>query len=120
MRPSPLLFDGAQLHFTFPASFAVMPTQTLLCGYSETGVPYTLQFMSADYSSLHCAGSAMHTNRLPSDMTDVRQCSLIESLVTHRVIPLGQQNNAVRIETVFDECLDRVDDFLCVEIDNSN
>ncbi len=39
------LFAAVQMYFTIPADFAGTPALTVPCGFSETGVPYALQFM---------------------------------------------------------------------------
>jgi amidase len=39
------VFDAVQMFCTIPADFAGTPTLTLPCGFSEEGLPYSLQFM---------------------------------------------------------------------------
>ena len=39
------VFDAVQMFCTIPADFAGTPTLTLPCGFSEKGLPYSLQFM---------------------------------------------------------------------------
>ena len=39
------VFEGVQMQFTIPANFAGTPTLTVPCGFSESTLPYTLQFM---------------------------------------------------------------------------
>jgi len=39
------LFEAVQMYFTIPADFAGTPALTVPCGFSEAGVPYSLQFM---------------------------------------------------------------------------
>lgn len=39
------LFAAVQMQFTIPADFAGTPTLTAPCGFSESGVPYAIQFL---------------------------------------------------------------------------
>jgi len=58
--PQDVLYAGAdafnpymgnvQLRFTIPADFAGTPSLTVPCGFSDAGVPHTLQFMGASLS----------------------------------------------------------------------
>ncbi|MCZ6751999.1 MAG: amidase family protein [Acidobacteria bacterium] len=46
------LLEKLQLpgQFTFPANLAGTPTLSLPCGFSEAGLPYTIQFMGSRLS----------------------------------------------------------------------
>jgi Asp-tRNA(Asn)/Glu-tRNA(Gln) amidotransferase A subunit family amidase len=39
-----------QMHFTIPANFAGTPTLSQRCGFSDEGLPYTIQFMGSALS----------------------------------------------------------------------
>ena len=39
------LFEGVQMYFTIPADFAGTPALTVPCGYSESSIPYSMQFL---------------------------------------------------------------------------
>jgi amidase len=39
------LFAAVQMQFTIPADFAGTPTLTVPCGFSDSGIPYAVQFL---------------------------------------------------------------------------
>jgi Asp-tRNA(Asn)/Glu-tRNA(Gln) amidotransferase A subunit family amidase len=44
------LFQAVQMYFTIPADFSGTPALTVPCGFSDSGLPYALQFVGARLS----------------------------------------------------------------------